>query len=90
MQGQLRGIRMYELLDDCKPPRSLASAIPRLPTKAFDGRGNYTSVSQKAHFTRSNTTRSIDSGRIHIVTARYQRTRQVLLDALGSVPSEGQ
>jgi large subunit ribosomal protein L5 len=84
----LRNIRMYEFLD-----RLVSLAIPRirdfrgLPTKAFDGRGNYTfGVSEQLIFPeieydKIDVTRGMD---ITIVTsANTNAHAKALLDAFG-------
>ena len=84
----LRGIRMYEFLD-----RLVSLAIPRirdfrgLPTKAFDGRGNYTFgvteqlIFPEIEYDKIDVTRGMD---ITIVTsANTNAHAKALLDAFG-------
>ncbi len=84
----LRGIRMYEFLD-----RLVSLAIPRirdfrgLPTKAFDGRGNYTFgvteqlIFPEMEYDKIDVTRGMD---ITIVTsANTNAHAKALLDAFG-------
>jgi large subunit ribosomal protein L5 len=84
----LRGVRMYEFLD-----RLVTLAIPRirdfrgLPTKAFDGRGNYTFgvteqlIFPEIEYDKIDTTRGMD---ITIVTsAKTNEHAKALLDAFG-------
>ena len=84
----LRGVRMYEFLD-----RLVSLAIPRirdfrgLPTKAFDGRGNYTFgvteqlIFPEIEYDKIDTTRGMD---ITIVTsAKTNEHAKALLDAFG-------
>jgi large subunit ribosomal protein L5 len=84
----LRNIRMYEFLD-----RLVSLAIPRirdfrgLPTKAFDGRGNYTFgvteqlIFPEIEYDKIDTTRGMD---ITIVTsAKTNEHAKALLDAFG-------
>jgi large subunit ribosomal protein L5 len=84
----LRGVRMYEFLD-----RLVSLAIPRirdfrgLPTKAFDGRGNYTFgvteqlIFPEIDYDKIDVTRGMD---ITIVTsANTNAHAKALLDAFG-------
>ena len=84
----LRGVRMYEFLD-----RLVSLAIPRirdfrgLPTKAFDGRGNYTFgvteqlIFPEIEYDKIDVTRGMD---ITIVTsANTNAHAKALLDAFG-------
>ena len=84
----LRGVRMYEFLD-----RLVSLAIPRirdfrgLPTKAFDGRGNYTfGVTEQLIFpeVKYDEVASIHGMDITIVTtARTNDEGRALLKHLG-------
>ena len=85
----LRGRRMYEFLD-----RTFSSALPRirdfrgLPTKAFDGRGNYTiGIREQIIFPEIdyNTIDRLRGLQIVIVTtATTNREGQRLLELLGA------
>jgi len=84
----LRGDRMWEFLD-----RLLSTALPRvrdfrgLPTKSFDGRGNYTMgineqlIFPEIEYDKIDRTRGMDI--TFVTTAEDNEGAKALLDALG-------